>query len=49
MPRFYVCAAAIVGMALTLTMHAQAQAVQSLESPLGQVVGSPGTELEFAL
>jgi hypothetical protein len=39
MPRFYVCAA-IVAMALTLATRTQAQAVQSPETPLGQITGT---------
>ena len=40
MPRFYVCAATIVAMALTLATRTQAQAVQSPETPLGQITGT---------
>ena len=40
MPRFYVCAATILAMALTLATRSQAQAVQSLETPLGQMTGT---------
>jgi hypothetical protein len=40
MPRFYVCAATIVAMALTLAMCIQAQAVQSPETTLGQITGT---------
>jgi hypothetical protein len=40
MPRFFVCAATIVAMALTLTTRTQAQAVQSLEAPSGQITGT---------
>src|SRR6202051_3627388 len=40
MPRFYVCAATIVAMALTLATRAQAQAVPSPETPSGQITGS---------
>src|SRR5258708_32367554 len=40
MPRFYVCAATIVAMALTLATRTQAQAVQSPEAPSGQITGT---------
>src|SRR5258706_4471203 len=40
MPRFYVCAATIVAMALTLATRTQAQTVQSPETPLGQITGT---------
>src|SRR6202030_866499 len=40
MPRFYVCAATIVAMALTLATRTQAQAVQSPETPSGQIAGT---------
>ena len=40
MPRFCVCAATIVAMALTLAMRTEAQAVQSPETPLGQITGT---------
>jgi Carboxypeptidase regulatory-like domain len=40
MPRLYVCAAAIVAMALTLAPRTQAQAVQSPETPSGQITGT---------
>src|SRR6202790_1029253 len=39
MPRFYVCAATIVAMALTLATPTHAQAVQSSETPSGQITG----------
>ena len=40
MPRFYLCAATIVAMALTLATRTQAQAVQSPETPSGQIAGT---------
>src|SRR5580704_3690327 len=40
MPRFYVCAATIVAMALTLATRTQAQAVHSSEIPSGQITGT---------
>src|ERR1700722_9525292 len=40
MPRFYFCAATIVAMALTLATRTQAQAVQSPETPSGQITGT---------
>src|SRR5258707_11751461 len=40
MPRFYVCAATIVAMALTLATRTQAQVVQSPKTPLGQITGT---------
>src|SRR6202166_4745990 len=40
MPRFYFCAATIVAMALTLATPTHAQAVQSSETPSGQITGT---------
>src|ERR1700687_4787758 len=40
MPRFYVCAVTIVAMAVTLATRTQAQAVQSPETPSGQITGT---------
>jgi hypothetical protein len=40
MLRFYVCAATIVAMAMTLATRTQAQAVQSPETPSGQITGT---------
>jgi hypothetical protein len=40
MPRFYLCAATIVVMAMTLATRTQAQAVQSPETPSGQITGT---------
>ena len=40
MPRFYVCAATIVVMAMTLATRTQAQTVQSTETPSGQITGT---------
>ena len=40
MPRFYICATAIVAMALTLATRTQAQAVRSPETPSGQIIGT---------
>jgi len=40
MPRFYICAAAIVAMALAPATRIQAQAVQSPETPSGQITGT---------
>ncbi len=40
MPRFYVCAATIVAVALTLATRTQAQAVRSPETPSGQINGT---------
>jgi hypothetical protein len=40
MPRFYVFAAALVAMALTLATRTQAQAVLSPETPSGQITGT---------
>jgi len=40
MPRFYFRLATTVAMALTLATHTQAQAVQSPETPLGQITGT---------
>ena len=40
MPRFYFCVAVVVAIALTLATRAQAQAVQSPETSLGQITGT---------
>jgi len=40
MPRFYICAATIFAMALTLATRTQAQAVRSPETPSGQITGT---------
>ena len=40
MRRFYVCAATIIAIALTLATRIQAQAVQSPETPPGQITGT---------
>jgi carboxypeptidase family protein len=40
MPRFYVCAATIVAMAMILATPTRAQAVQSSETPSGQITGT---------
>src|SRR5258708_19232627 len=40
MPRFYVCAATIVAMALALATRTQAQAVRLPETPSGQITGT---------
>jgi hypothetical protein len=40
MPRFYVCAATIVAMAMALAPRSQAQSVQSPETTSGQIIGT---------